>query len=428
MDVVRLDKEGYFVTDLVEGLDNKIWTERFTGMADFGEFEFHSSRISETMLALPETSLISLRDSDVVMTVETHNVVKDGDNGYKVVVKGRACENILEARAWAGARYGKKALMRQKYSVPNAAMVYLYNALVNDTKTDVVSKAATQPTNPLDLIPNLRITDSTVGSPKPKWRYLENSDCWAYLQPALAAGKHGIRSIRPRDGTPPMKTIHVSATGAITKPLETTDGLSFDIYGGVDRTSGQSDVPPVIFSSSAGHLVDSEYLFSSQTYRDVAYVISASGPTGHAQIVERIDDEEHSISSTFFNRVISKYGIRIGEPGPGGVFAIPNSGWDRRVALVDAGSKDDGDTIAEFLASLDDVGSDKLKADFERITSIDGTVSSRTPYDYKVDYDLGDKVTLLGQFGLKQDMMVQEYIRAEDGEGERGIPSLVLWT
>ena len=95
--------------------------------------------------------------------------------------------------------------------------------------------------------------------------------------------------------------------------------------------------------------------------------------------------------------------------------------------MIDAGTKDDDETTSEFLASLDDVGSDTLKADWERTSVIDGAISPTVPYMYKVDYDLGDKVTLIGDY-VENDMRVEEYTRTEDGEGERGFPGLVLWT
>ena len=429
MDVFRLDEETYEPISIVEDLSTKIWTERFK---ELGEFEFRSNRIEIARKALPENSLVSLRQTDVVMMVETHSIEADGDVGQVVVIKGREAPAILESRAWAGARYGKKAKMRQKYSIPTAIMVFIQNVLNNKTTVDLVSKSATGKPNPLNNIPNFRITDGTTRTYPSKTRYVENTQAWTYVQDQLGAGKMGVRMIRPRSGDVKRKTIHVTAAGIVTRPLEDHEGrLTMEIYDGENRSDSQKVRPAVVFSYAGEDITSPTYLFSSQNYKECAIVISASGPVGKGKEVDRIfENEAGDVKQGPSGRPRGGNGsgtIAPGEPHGGGFPVQPPSGFTRREVLIDAGSKEDGDTKAEFLASLPDVGSDALKANYERITSIDSGISPFTKYVYKKDYDLGDRVTMLGQFGISQDMLVNEYTRAEDGEGERGYPGLILW-
>lgn len=436
LDVLKLDNATYQPTDLIENLSTKIWTERYS---TFGEFEFRSSDIAKCRKLLPENSLVTLRDSDEVMLVETHNIDKDGDVGQVLVIKGRSAECILESRAWAGGRYSRKVKMRQKYSIQNAIVVFMTNVLNNYTSVDLASAAAKGRPNLNNNIPNLRITDGTHASPVAKVRYLTNTQAWDYVSTMLAAGKLGIRTIRPRTGQAAKKTVKVAANGTITKPVETTTGLTIDVFDGVDRSDGQTTNPQVVFASREDHITDPAYVLSSEKYKEFAIVISASGPVGKGKEITRVydpDEDTGQVKQPPIGRPTrgsgDGYGFAPGEPPPAGTgpgkLPPESSGFGRREILIDAGTKDDDETTSEFLASLDDVGSDTLKADWERTTSVDGTISSTIPYKYKVDYDLGDKVTLIGQFGIEQDMRVEEYTRTEDGEGERAFPGLVLWT
>lgn len=426
MDVYALNKTTYLPEDLVEGLSTKIWTERHS---TYGEFEFRSSDIEATMLALPENSLVTHRGTDEAMLVETHTIEPDGDVGQVLVVKGRSADVILQSRAWTGAKYGKKVKMRQKYSIQNAIMVYLFNLLANHTTVDLASKSAKKRPSEYNTIPNLRIVDGCHIPMTARDRYLENMMASEYVATMLAAGKMGLRVSRPLKDQVPKKTLHVTTAGIVTKPLETTTGITFEVYDGVDRTDGQTVLPAVVFSYAANHLDAPSYVLSSENYKNVALVISASGPAQKSVEVKREYDAQESGAAATppVGSVVSPF--RIGEKPPKGTPAAPSpAGFDRREILVDAGSKDDDDTTAEFLASLPDVGSDVLKGVYERTTSIDGGISTQNPYQYRQDYDLGDKITLIGQFGITQYMQVQEFTLTEDLNGERGFPGLVLWT
>jgi hypothetical protein len=61
-----------------------------------------------------------------------------------------------------------------------------------------------------------------------------------------------------------------------------------------------------------------------------------------------------------------------------------------------------------------------------RVSMFTGNISPMAPYQFKRDYNLGDLVTLYGDYGQVEIMMVNEYIRTEDAEGDRGYPGLTL--
>jgi hypothetical protein len=59
-----------------------------------------------------------------------------------------------------------------------------------------------------------------------------------------------------------------------------------------------------------------------------------------------------------------------------------------------------------------------------RVTIVKSDISSVTPYQYRTDYNVGDLVTLDGNFGVSAVMRVIEYVEIEDESGESGHPTL----
>lgn len=428
MDVLRLTKSAvstfgratplpiYYPDLLVENLSSVIWTERYQ---DFGQFEFRSSDIEATLAALPEASLVTLRDTQEVMIVENHSIEVDGE-GHVLVVTGRSAEKILEDRAFAEAAYGKKLRTKKPYTIADMLLVYLWNAVGNETTKSVLSAGSVPFEN---AIPSLKITDSTVFTGTSKYRYIENGQCYSYMRDWIGSSNFGIRMIRPPlDGKPLASVVSVTTAGAISKPDSNKYVLQMNLYEGLDRTQNQDVRSSVIFSVEQNHFEDGTYLLSSKDFKTVALVISGSGPRYGVE-APRPPRTSFPVLSRLTGDTTS---YAPGEPR----YGPPNypKGWDRRVVLVDAGSKEDTDTVSEFLESLPDVGNKELVKNYDRITMFDGALLPGTPYKFKEDYDLGDKVTLLAKYGIEKDMQVMEYTRTEDINGERGIPALSLWT
>jgi hypothetical protein len=61
-----------------------------------------------------------------------------------------------------------------------------------------------------------------------------------------------------------------------------------------------------------------------------------------------------------------------------------------------------------------------------RITITRADASDITRYEYRKDYNVGDLVSLDGNFGQIAVMRVMEYVEIEDENGESGHPTLAL--
>ena len=440
MDFVRLG-EAYttkYVADmLIEGYNSLIWTERFFGM---GEFELKSFDVDGLLAALPEDTLVSHLETREVMRVETveiNEVGEGADAQPEITIKGRSATSIFEDR-WVESNYQKKRRMRKKYSATSAAGVLMWQAVDNASGKDV-TRGDTDPDteamqndyswNTKDVIPNVAITESVAAEGETRWWQLEEGMLLPQLMRILDNQDLSIRCLRPISGLNPGTVITVktalSERGTIVRTQNSDiKQLRFDIYHGNDKTN------TVQFSQLQGHLDKPHYLTSTKDSKTVVEMMS-----GEVYVGDVYRDGEENLT-----------------------------GWQRRTMGFDAGTpelpdeperpedprsnatreeKEDWrkaiDTwrtrrakwknkkaaiVADFREEQTKAARKELR-NARRINMFAGDISSLSPYQYKVHYDLGDKVKLVGDYGRTTNMIVAEYVRTEDANGERGFPGLV---
>lgn len=418
MDFVRLGERYttmYEPDELIEGYSSLIWTER---KLEFGEFELKTFDISRLATLLPEDTLVSHLETQDVMQVETHeiNMVGEGADAVpELTIRGRAATTIFENR-WVESTYQKKRKMRKKYDAQTAAAVLMYNAVVNSSGADITRGDNDPDTDGVindypwttkDVLPNVAITESTAATGNLRWWQLDQGVLWPQLYKILDDADIGLRCLRPVSPNPATVITVQSAlaTRGTVVRTESSDlsKLRFDLYSGVDRTED------IQLSHLQGHLDEPTYLTSSRDHKTALEVMSG--------VIEVKD---------------------VYRAGEGSL-----SGWQRKVMGFDAGSpeippepketsdkwpawKNKRDTIvADFREEQSLAALRELKK-ARRIDMFSGDVSSLSPYIYKKDYDLGDLVTLHGDYGKSAEMLVVEYVRTEDRNGDRGFPGLVL--
>lgn len=392
MDVLRLNPTTFLADEIIEGYSSMIWTERYLSN---GEFEMHTADIAKTRALIPEDSLICLRDSPEVMIVETHEIDSKGE----LVVRGRTFETFLEHRGIFGTPYKTPWKTYRQYTTPEAVAALIWNYLVNTSGKDVTRQNYDILTQL--AVPNVVVTDSSVITPAEAVRdwWLEEGEVYKFVTDFLGLAKLGVRNIRPISTTGNVMTFNTSTTagvhGTATKTTTTNiDKLRLDIYNGLDRTKNQSAREAVIFHYDSGHIDDPSYVFSNKDLKYMAVVSSSIG--------------NFDVWPTAGNVV----------PSP-----IP-SGRSMRVLYVDGGDIGNLD-VNTFKASLIQKGQIEL-SEHNRQVLFDGAISPYSPWKYGKEYFLGDKVTVMAQYGFDLTMMVTEYVRTEDSQGDRGYPALVL--
>lgn len=404
MDVFKIDPNTYLGGEMVRGWTNMVWTERYLPA---GEFELRTPRVDYTRALLPEETLIAVRDSAEVMQVETHEIETNDDGVDELKVTGRTIEAPwLESRHVFQAPYKKTAKMQGNsgtYNAITAAAAVVWDCLMNNTSNSILTFPVVVRYSS-DYIPNLQVTlTRAINQTAEEW-WFENGPAYPLVTDFLSRYGAGIRTIRP-PYTPSGTT---AGTNAITflysgeatsvNQASTKDKLKIDFYVGVDRSENQQVNTPVIFDYARGHLDRARYLFSSQALKNTAHVVGANS-------------DGTPIATTVFS-----------DPVNG-----PNlTGRARRWIYIDAGQAEVPQSagVPGFLEQKGEIELSK----YNRIAAMESAITAKSPAKYGVDYALGDWITLRGNYGLKQTMMVSEYVRTSNGTVDQGYPTLVLPT
>jgi hypothetical protein len=361
MELVTLDSSQQ-PAKLVENYDSLIWTERFNTV---GDFQIQSGDVDRFMTLLPEGTLLSLRDSNVPMVVETHNIVRKKNKPTNLIIKGRAFESILDRRIAVAAVAANTNDWNVVAKIPSDVAYYIINQICVAgilSANDIFPSTLVQFNTPADYLTG---TGPNRSFSVPKGNLLNavlallqtEAKADATTTPATpAVVQHGIRAVRPAAGS---------------------TAIAIQIYTGTDRSG------TVYFDGTRDLLDDGSYLFSKVGSATSAVVLGAST----AITLEK-------------------------DTAP--------SGMARRVILVDGTTSGvaDENTLKEH-------GKTSL-ADAHETAIFDGSINQDlSPYVYGVDYNLGDTVRLVGDYGVDSKARVTEYIRSEDANGVKSYPTLV---
>lgn len=347
----------------VENWDSLIWTERFNTGGDF-QLKTGDTRFMEI---LPEGTRVTLRETNVVMEVETHEIERKKNAADILTIKGRTFDSILDRRialpSVTASTGANNWTVNSK--TPSDVAYYLINQICVQgilDPADIFESAMVQFPTPADYLTSTGPTkgfDISRGVLLPIVLGLLQTETKADpstspVTPAVVP--HGIRAVRPN---------------------ENGTAIAIEIYVGTDRSQ------TVYFDATRDLLNDGKYLFSKVGYANAAYGV---GPNMAAKMFK-------------------------GASNP--------TGLARRVILTDASQSGLGDSAilkAEMSQSLSEA---------RETAMFDGSINEDiSPYTFGVDYNLGDIVKLVGDYGLEEKARVTEYIRSYDAAGFKSFPTL----
>lgn len=441
MDFVRLGpaySTDYMPDILIEGYNSLAWTERYL---DVGDFELKSFDVEGMKAILPENTLVSHLETQHVMIVETHeiNMVGEGaDAQPEITIRGRSATTILEHR-YVEALYQKKRRLRRRYSAMGAAAVLIYNAVDNnsgadltrgDTDPDTELVRNHYPWNTKDVIPNVVITETVAEEGEGRWWKVEKGMLLPQLQRIMGNQDLGIRCLRPILPNS-LKVLSVKRNlverGVLIRELkQNVRGLRFDIYKGVDRTKD------VKFSLLQGHLDDAQHLTSEKDFKTVCEI--ASGAVAIAD-VDRGPVQQAYEGWRRRTTFIDAGTPEIPDPPEKPEELNSNATKEERAArerAMDAWKIKYGKWKNKRDAEIEDFVEESRKEarqalkNTRRVKLFTGKASPLAPYSYGIHYNLGDKVEIVDERGRSTDMIITEFIRTEDANGDLGYPGLIL--
>lgn len=221
-----------------------------------------------------------------------------------------------------------------------------------------------------DQLVNVLATHNITGTGTREERIFKQGNVYARLIEILNVDDVGVKTIRRN-----------------TFPGTANDTTLFMVYKGVNRAN------KVSFSWKSGDLDSLQYLFSQKALKTSALVIGR-------YVWQMVDG--------------------------------PETKYDRRIMVVDADDIDGklsapptGTALTTILTAMQTRGKQALKSQV-RVSISASEISDNTNNRFRRDYNIGDLVTLDGNFGQRAVMRVSEYAEIEDENGESGHPTLSI--
>ena len=358
MDIYTLDDQLRRL-EVFDAYKSLIWVERNRGP---GEFELFTMNTKAARDIFQRGRRLSRRGSKYVMVVETHTYIANSDERL-LKIYGRGVEKVFEDRVVAPS-FGATE------DATGKEVVWTFTATGSQAIRDIVRKATTlQPNDSITYLqPIVDVTDGTI--------------------PEDDAGSYDVRPASLIETVNEIAQVYRLGWGI--ERLADEPKLYFKVTTGVDRTTGQAVVPPVVFSEELENLTDVSTVESDKDYKNVAYVF---GKRGALEVTR--PDEDPAVS-----------------------------GLARRVVYVVADDIDDDIPAgAAYNEALTRRGLTEL-AKHKPIMAFEGEARENSSYVYGVDYNLGDLIEHRDEFGNRNYMVVSEQTLVVDAEGIRSYPSL----
>ncbi len=347
MELYIFDRELNF-KGILESYFSLIWTRKYSKC---GEFELHCNLTPETLKLLQRGNVIWKKDDLEAGYIEYRNLSQDSNGQETLVVKGKFLTGYLGRRIIWGIEKIK--------TTPELAMRYL------------IDKHCINPDNPDRIIPYLKL-NHLKGIPDDFYYLSANQITWEPVPMNLPEIE---KQTSYKNLLEEVESIATTNELGIRTLLDIQNKqMLFDVYQGLDRTAGQSENAPAIFSKEFENILEQEYTDSLNNFRNVSLVAGEGEGT-------------------------ARQFVTVG----GG------TGFDRYELFVDARDLQQEDmTTEEYNAVLSDRGQSKL-AETKEIQTFESKININSNLKYKEDFELGNMVTCTSKkWGITIDTRITE--------------------
>ena len=195
------------------------------------------------------------------------------------------------------------------------------------------------------------------------------------------------------------------------------DKLQFVVYKGVDHTIGNKDGnAEVYFSQSLNNLLKAQYVYNDDAFRNVELVAGeAVGGTDNENskrttLEVYLDDESQQASS--YQR-LEKFVDARDLQSEYSEEVVTDSDGNETVGHIDKKMTEEQYKEALRQRGNEEFGESTVEESYEGRIRAD----NKTIFQYKVDYDVGDKVTIIdSDFGIRMDVVISEMGVTYDNE------------
>lgn len=364
--------------DIVDQFVSFIWTERY---AEKGDFQLVTLSTPSNRKRFVYDTMLMINESKRIMRVNTIEETIDEDNGSTLTIKGFELVSVLEQRIFAlketvGSDIGQ--IRPVSYFESGWTPIELPDFFVQTMCYPPCELSAG------DAIPYLQPSGSIYPSgnlPAPApvnflWEQ-KVASLYSAVYDVCNAYDMGFRLYKDPNATK----------------------LYFETYLGIDRTSGQTIYPPVVFSSDMSNLENTtEYNDNTTEYNVIVAMYEFNNE----------------------NDIPSSRHVIVSRPE----LALSSGGFDQKTKFITITQIPETMTLPQVPAYLEQIAQEELTR--SRPTAIyDGEIDQNADFIYERDYYLGDLVEVRGNNGGGAYMRVVEQIIKEDANGVASYPSLV---
>jgi hypothetical protein len=348
--------------EIVNGLTSKEWIERY---AEAGEFTFRAPAHLDMKRLLPEGAFVSHVNTTDLMIVENHEISEDEGADAEWIITGRGFETCLEQRIVGTNKTFPSSAGVEDYVLPGGQLWTQIRDLIRE------HTLLAYLVDDNNSIPFLQVLNTYSGPADAQERTVRQNDLYSVVLGLLAEGNLGIKTIRPGPWS----------------PATNDQDVVIAVHGGAHRESS------VTFSHDTGEVESADYFWTNRKNKNCAFV--------NGRWVETT--------------------VMIGSPVK----------WERRWMKVDASDIDQkytsaptGATLTNLVAKMQQRGRTEL-AKQKNIALTKAEVSKQSVQSlYRTDYDLGDLVSVEGNYNEVSVQRVTEYVEIEDETGRSSYPTL----
>lgn len=348
--------------ELINGIKSKLWIERYR---ELGEFDFTSNIDTMMHLQLPIGTLISHTESNEVMVVENHEINEDDEKQTEIKITGRSFESFLENRiVGSNKNWPTEASGSEEYVLSEN---FTWDQAVTLIKDHIY---LSELIDPEDAILNVEVITNILDTGELFERVVKRGDLYSRLVELMTIDDLGIKIIRP----------------GIRSPLGFDNtNMAMIIHKGQDLSND------ITFSHTTGEIKSAEYLWSNKKLKNAAL-----------------------ISGRWLETVIKE----------------DSTEYSRRMMFVDASDLDSSYEEAPTEPDRSDIlfamfvrGIAALVSQKDLVLVKAEPIKNLSTYKYREHYEVGDIITVDGQYNETASMRISEYVEIEDENGESGYPT-----
>ena len=358
---------------IIDTYSSAIWAKRYN---DIGDCELVISASEENFRKIEECKYITRNDDDMVCKIKKIEIQTDEENGNQLILTGKDITDILEQRI----------VVKQTN----------FNGLVEDYIRTLINDSIINPTNADRKIKNFVLADK-IGFSDTIREQVTYDNVGIKIQKLCKQYGWGYRV-----------TIN-------------NGNFVFALYRGGDKSKY------ITFSHNYDNISTTDYSKDNSNIKNVALVagegegvarktITIGNGTGIDRHELYVDARDIS-SEIDYDELLTNY--------PNGKEKVINNVIyyqvnGSNIAIItknDAGEVTNVQLCSNiYIENLKNTGYEKMST-YTSVTSFSGEVIVGMSYKYKEDYDLGDIVNIVNEYGISIDVRISEVIENQDDNG-----------